>query len=133
MKPCLNRIERTLAIVASAILLLAVNSRAPAQLPARNEFFASPGSQLSQFDLPRDHDSGSGESSLPCPGTCAAGIGCQSPDQQGHGAGLVAAATSDLNPNALFAVADNLQVTATGHITSICWWGMYYDFDAGRL
>ncbi|MHC4094361.1 MAG: hypothetical protein ACYSVY_29515, partial [Planctomycetota bacterium] len=39
------------------------------------------------------------------------------------------AATSDLNAG--FAVADNLQVTADGNITGLCWWGVYYDFVAG--
>ncbi|MHC4414461.1 MAG: hypothetical protein ACYS0G_04175 [Planctomycetota bacterium] len=53
---------------------------------------------------------------------------CQLPDQAGHGANLLVAATSDANPEAAQAVADNLVAEATTEITEVCWWGIYVDF-----
>ncbi len=52
---------------------------------------------------------------------------CQAPDQGAHGpAGAIAAnATS-------FRVADNFVPTETGVISSVCWWGAYFDFDLGE-
>jgi hypothetical protein len=81
-------------------------------------------------------DVGSGTFTLNCSGggggpTCANPVGCQLPDQQGHGGGGTLAATSDRNPAANFEVADNFEVTANGSITSVCWWGVYFDFGAG--
>jgi|GEM_PF-1662912 len=65
----------------------------------------------------------------PCnPASCTTGVGCQIPDQQGHGGGGTLAATSDLNPAANFSVADDFEVMDTGSITAVCWWGIYIDF-----
>ncbi|MHC5115338.1 MAG: hypothetical protein ACYTGP_13025, partial [Planctomycetota bacterium] len=47
------------------------------------------------------------------PVDCSTGVGCQLPDQQGHGASGTLAATSDLNPGAGFLVADNF-ISPTG-------------------
>lgn len=57
---------------------------------------------------------------------------CQQPDQLGHGTDGAAAATSDLNASAgpALAVQDNLIIDQGGSITSVCWWGLYLDFDA---
>ncbi len=59
---------------------------------------------------------------------CPTGVGCQIPDQQGHGASGTLAATSDRNPGAGFKVAENVQINADGQITALCWWGIYFDF-----
>lgn len=64
-------------------------------------------------------------------GDCTAGVGCQLPDQAGHGSGGTLAATSDANPNAGFAVSDTFSPTANGLITTVCWWGVYINFAAG--
>ncbi len=56
---------------------------------------------------------------------------CQNADQLGHGSGAALAAVSDLNPAAPFAVRDNLVSNAGGTINTICWRGLYVDFDAG--
>ena len=53
---------------------------------------------------------------------------CQLPDQMGHGPDGTVAATSDLNPNAGFVVAENFAIDAGGTITDLCWWGTYTDF-----
>lgn len=75
---------------------------------------------------------GSGTFNIECstagPVSCATGVGCQIPDQQGHGGSGTLAATSDLNPNAGFLVADGFRPTASGSISSVCWWGVYIDF-----
>jgi len=63
--------------------------------------------------------------------TCEGGVGCQNPDQEGHGAAGTLAATSDLNPNAGFRVADNFSAETGGVIENVCWWGVYIDFAAG--
>jgi hypothetical protein len=57
---------------------------------------------------------------------------CQAPDQQGHGAGAVVGAVSDLNPLAGFKVAGNFTPAANTSITRICWWGLYHDFTANQ-
>ena len=63
--------------------------------------------------------------------TCVSGVGCQLPDQAGHGAGNVVAATSDLNVNVGYRVAEDFLMAETGMITDLCWWGIYHDFTAG--
>jgi hypothetical protein len=62
---------------------------------------------------------------------CPTGVGCQIPDQEGHGASGVLAATSDLNAG--FTVADNFVSPAAGSISAICWWGLYINFAAGQI
>ncbi len=66
----------------------------------------------------------------PCPQNfvCTSGVGGQLPDQAGHGGGGTVGATSDMNPAAGFAVADNFTPAADGTINSVCWWGFYVDF-----
>ena len=64
----------------------------------------------------------------PVPVSCTTGVGCQLPDQMGHGGSGTLAATSDNNPGAGFQVADNISPTASGSISSLCWWGLYLDF-----
>ncbi len=54
---------------------------------------------------------------------------CQFPGPAG---GFVAA-TSDLNLNAEFRVADNFCPTESGDITQVCWYGIYIDFGAGGV
>lgn len=66
--------------------------------------------------------------SLSCDTGCNA-MGCQLPDQLGHGAGGIIGATSDLNVNAGFQVADTFKPTISGSITEVCWWGLYIDFS----
>ncbi|MEE8130615.1 MAG: hypothetical protein V3T48_10015, partial [Vicinamibacterales bacterium] len=65
------------------------------------------------------------------PGVTCPGVGCQLPDQLGHGAGGILAATSDLNPNFGFRVADTMLPTAGGVVSNVCWWGSYFNFDLG--
>lgn len=72
--------------------------------------------------------SSSGPNGVP---SCASGVGCQLPDQQGHGGSGTLAATSDLNPGAGFRVAENLSMTGAGNLSSVCWWGIYFNFGAG--
>ncbi len=56
---------------------------------------------------------------------------CQLPDQGGHGAQAIFGATSDANPDANLAAADNFILPAGGTINTVCWWGFYRNFDAG--
>ena len=64
-----------------------------------------------------------------CPAPmCLTAVGCQLPDQLGHGGGGTVGATSDLNPGAGFRVQDNFIPTTNTPITSVCWWGIYVDF-----
>lgn len=63
--------------------------------------------------------------------SCASGVGCQLPDQLGHGASGTLAATSDLNPGANFRVAENVSTTNAGNLSSVCWWGIYFNFGSG--
>lgn len=60
--------------------------------------------------------------------TCATGVGCQFPDQLGHGGGGTVGATSDNNPGAGFQVADTFEAAASGSVSDLCWWGIYVDF-----
>ncbi len=62
---------------------------------------------------------------------CPAGFSGQATDNEGHGATGVVAATSDLNPEFGFRVAENFTASADGTITSLKWWGIYNDFDSG--
>ncbi|MEE2819865.1 MAG: hypothetical protein VX615_04555 [Planctomycetota bacterium] len=62
-----------------------------------------------------------------CDSSCKA-VGCQSPDQEGHGSGGTVGATSDLNPSAGYQVADTFSPSANGAVSSVCWWGFYIDF-----
>jgi len=66
--------------------------------------------------------------SIECVVSCDGGVGCQNPDQSGHGADGIIGATSDLNPG--YSVADTLMASTDGAITQVCWWGMYIDFGA---
>ena len=52
------------------------------------------------------------------------------PDQLGHGVNAIVGATSDLNPNAGFRVAERVEIAASGAVTGVCWWGVYVDFNA---
>ncbi|MCC6409172.1 MAG: hypothetical protein IT453_18580 [Planctomycetes bacterium] len=63
--------------------------------------------------------------------SCSTGVGCQLPDQQGHGGSGTLAATSDLNPAAGFRVAESVSTTSAGSIGSVCWWGIYFNFGSG--
>lgn len=63
--------------------------------------------------------------------TCTSGVGCQLPDQQGHGGSGVLAATSDRDPGFNFRVAEKVRATTGGSITSLCWWGGYFNFGSG--
>ena len=65
------------------------------------------------------------------PVTCSTGVGCQFPDQLGHGSNSTFAAFSDLNPGLGVAITDSFRATADGDITSLCWWGIYFDFAMG--
>ncbi|MEE8459993.1 MAG: hypothetical protein V3S08_08965 [Phycisphaerales bacterium] len=56
---------------------------------------------------------------------------CQLADQLGHGSGSAIGAVSDANQAAGFAARENLVIDAGGSINSICWRGLYVDFDAG--
>ncbi len=59
---------------------------------------------------------------------------CQLPDQLGHGSNNAIGAISDLNPNqpqGPLAAQGNFFTTADGVISSICFWGLYLDFDNG--
>ena len=56
---------------------------------------------------------------------------CQLPDNMGQGAGGVLAATSDLNPGAGFAVADDFNIDEVQAIDTVCWWGLYVNFVGG--
>lgn len=56
------------------------------------------------------------------------GGGCQAPDQMGHGEDGIIGTTSDANPGAGFAAADNFTPSASGSVTEVCWWGFYNDF-----
>ncbi|MCH7814204.1 MAG: hypothetical protein IID40_09315, partial [Planctomycetes bacterium] len=57
-----------------------------------------------------------------CTSACAVDIGCQTVAYP-HGG-----RTSDVEAG--FQVADNFQATASGSITEVCWWGIYFDFGA---
>jgi hypothetical protein len=61
--------------------------------------------------------------------SCSTGVGCQLPDQQGHGGSGTLAATSDLNPNAGYRVAEAIHTNGAGSISSLCWWGIYFNFS----
>lgn len=61
--------------------------------------------------------------------TCNTGVGCQLPDQLGHGGSGTLAATSDLNPAAGFIVADDFTAPSGGSVSSVCWWGIYFNFS----
>jgi len=74
-------------------------------------------------------DNGAGVLNIFCEPHCEGASECQLPDQSGHGAGGTVGATSDANPNAGFVVADNFVASSTGTITSVCWWGFYFDFN----
>lgn len=52
---------------------------------------------------------------------CSLAVGCQAPDQQGW-------ALSDDNPAGGLRALDNLRIAADGAITSVCWWGVYFEF-----
>ena len=65
--------------------------------------------------------------SIICSVNCNA-TGCQTPDLGGHGAAGIIGATSDLNINAGYQVADTFHPTVSGAITQVCWWGLYIDF-----
>lgn len=69
------------------------------------------------------------------PVSCASGSYCQLPTQfsrqSGIGAGLVLAATSDRDPGFGFLVAENVQASAAGSVSTLCWWGIYRNFGAG--
>jgi hypothetical protein len=56
--------------------------------------------------------------------SCSTGVGCQFPDQ-------VTGQLSDKNDaNGWLWGYDNFKATASGTITSLCWWGYYVDFSA---
>ena len=57
-------------------------------------------------------------------------VNCQLSDQAGHGSGSIVGAVSDANPAAGFAVRDNFIIDAGGFINTVCWTGLYVDFDA---
>ena len=65
--------------------------------------------------------------SISCDASCQA-VGCQSPDQAGHGSGGIVGGTSDMNPSAGYRVADTFNPTASGAVSNVCWWGFYIDF-----
>jgi hypothetical protein len=64
---------------------------------------------------------------------CADPARCQLPDQSGHGAGGLYAATSDRGASGGngFWVAEDFHVTTAGAISQLCWTGGYYNFSAG--
>ena len=72
---------------------------------------------------------GSECASTDCAAACDTSVGCQLPDQGGHGSGGIIGATSDNNPDAGFQVADTFHPMADGSVASVCWWGMYIDFS----
>jgi hypothetical protein len=68
------------------------------------------------------------------PVSCSAGGYSQLPTfvsrQQGVGGAGTLAATSDRDPaNGGFFVAENVQATAAGNLTNLCWWGIYLNFS----
>lgn len=63
------------------------------------------------------------------PPGCVSGVGCQLPNYTGYSSGGTLAATSDENPNANFIVQDNFKAASSGNVTSVCWWGGYFDFN----
>ena len=66
---------------------------------------------------------------ISCDTSCSA-VGCQLPDQTGHGSTGTVGATSDMNASAGYQVADTFNPTASGAVSNVCWWGFYIDFGA---
>ena len=59
---------------------------------------------------------------------------CQISDGMGHGPNQTLAVSSDRNAGLGepgFFAADDFQVATGGNITTLCWWGIYRDFNAG--
>src|SRR5262245_64066371 len=55
--------------------------------------------------------------------SCSTGVGCQFPDQQGW-------QLSDGNPIGRLWAFENFKPTASGNVSSLCWWGTYWDFSS---
>ncbi len=64
------------------------------------------------------------------PWECYGVIDCENPDRDFCQLPIGGGSTSDLNPGAGFAVADNFLSPTGGFITEACWWGFYHDFVA---
>jgi len=54
------------------------------------------------------------------PVNCPTGVGCQIPDQMGHGSSNFVWVTADVQGGNGFRVADNFRTDAPGTITSLC-------------
>jgi hypothetical protein len=68
---------------------------------------------------------------LGTPVTPPPGQGCYLPDQQGHGASQVLAATSDRNASVGYEAAECFCPLQDSNLTHAVWWGGYYDFLFG--
>ncbi len=66
----------------------------------------------------------------PCPPyfVCVNGVDGQLGNLEGEGGAGTIAAVSDVNPDAGTRVAENFTPVSAGTITSVCWWGIYFDF-----